>query len=179
MRSKFSFKKFQLLKGETQSVQVCKICITFRYNKMQFSRVEVHSLGHHMVYPRLSYLSYELKRKMFHSNLTTYKHWNEENILRKFTNESFTYLLQKTLASLAFSLGAVYSLVTYSEHKLLVLIHSWKQHFYTGTSWNYKLLNMAVWWSFMSRRGRARGKEETTVEQPLSDKPPLTRCGET
>ena len=36
---------------------------------------------------------------------------------------------------------------------------------------------MTVWWGKISRRGRGRGKG--TDEQPLSDKPPLTRCGET
>ena len=38
---------------------------------------------------------------------------------------------------------------------------------------------MVVWWGFISRRGRGRGGEEGTEEQPLSDKPPLIRCGET
>ena len=36
----------------------------------------------------------------------------------------------------------------------------WKQHFYTVTSWNYLLLNTAVWWgciSWMGRRQRWEG----------------------
>ena len=81
--------QFQLLKVETQSVQVCWICTPSKYNQMQFRRVEVPSLGNHMVYPCLSHPSYELERIISHSNLTIYKHWNEEKILRKFTNEYF------------------------------------------------------------------------------------------
>ena len=33
------------LKVETQSIQVCWICTTFRYNQAQFRGVEVPSLG--------------------------------------------------------------------------------------------------------------------------------------
>ena len=55
----------------------------------------------------------------------------------------------------------------------------WMQHFYIDTSWNYLLLNMAVWWGYISRRGRGRGGQWGTDEQPLSDKLPLIRCGET
>ena len=33
----------------------------------------------------------------------------------------------------------------------------WKQHFYTDTFWNYILLNVAVWWGCISRRGKGRG----------------------
>ena len=82
---------FKFLKVETQSVQVCWICTTFRYNQMQFKRVELPSLGNHMVYLRLSHPSYELERTISHSNLTIYKHWNEEKILRKFTTISNSY----------------------------------------------------------------------------------------
>ena len=50
--------QFQLLKAEIQSVQVSYICTTFRYNlKIQFGRVEVPSLVHHMVHPRLSQIT--------------------------------------------------------------------------------------------------------------------------
>ena len=35
----------------------------------------------------------------------------------------------------------------------------WKQHFYTKKSSNNLLLNMAVWWGCISRRGRSRGVE--------------------
>ena len=59
---------------------------------MQFRRVEVPSLGHHMLlhgHPRLSHQSYKLERTVSHSNLTIYVHWNEEKILRKFTNDYF------------------------------------------------------------------------------------------
>ena len=58
-------------------------------NRTQFIRAEAPSLGHHMVYPRLSHPSYELERTISHSNLIIYKHWHEEKILRKFTNEYF------------------------------------------------------------------------------------------
>ena len=34
----------------------------------------------------------------------------------------------------------------------------WKQHFHTDRFRNYQLLNMAVWWGLISRRGRGRGK---------------------
>ena len=81
--------QFQLLKVETQSVQVCWICTGFRYNQTQSRRVEVPSLGHHVVYPRLSHPSYELERTIFYSNLTIHKHWNEEKILRKFAYKYF------------------------------------------------------------------------------------------
>ena len=54
----------------------------------------------------------------------------------------------------------------------------WKQHFYTDTSWNYLFLNMAVWWGYISRRKKRRDRDGGTDEQPLSDKPPLIRCGE-
>ena len=81
--------QFQLLKVETQSVQVCWICTAFRYNQTQFRRVEVPSLGNHMVYPQLSHPSYELERTISYSKPTIYEHWNEEKVLRKFTNEYF------------------------------------------------------------------------------------------
>ena len=38
---------------------------------------------------------------------------------------------------------------------------------------------MAVWWDCISRRGRGRGGEGSTDEQPLSDQVLLIRCGET
>ena len=66
---------FQLLKVETQSVQACSIFTTFRYNQTQYRRVEVASLGYHMV---------------IHAYLIQHmKHWIEEKILKKFTNEYF------------------------------------------------------------------------------------------
>ena len=71
---KFNFMQFQLLKEKTQSVQACCICTTFRYNPVQFRRVEVPSLGHHMVNPRLSYPLYEIETAISHSNLIIYKH---------------------------------------------------------------------------------------------------------
>ena len=74
LRSKFNFIQFQILKVETQNVQMCRICTAFRYNQTQFRRVEVPSLGNHMVHPRLSHPSYELERTISHSNLTIYNH---------------------------------------------------------------------------------------------------------
>ena len=59
--------QFQVLKVETQRIQ-------FQNNQMQFRRVEVPSLGHQMVYPRLSHPSYELEKMISISNLTIYKH---------------------------------------------------------------------------------------------------------
>ena len=41
-------------------------------NKMQFRRVEVPSLGHHMACSSLSHPSYELERTSSHSNGTIY-----------------------------------------------------------------------------------------------------------
>ena len=70
--------QFELSKVETQRVKVYWVCATFRYNQTQFRRVEVPSLGNHMVYPPLSHPSYKLERMISHSNLTIYKHWNEE-----------------------------------------------------------------------------------------------------
>ena len=53
-----------------------------------------------------------------------------------------------------------------------------KQHFHTNASWNYLILNMAVWWG--SQGGLETGGEGgCTDEQHLSDKPPLMQCGET
>ena len=69
----FNFMQFQLLKVETQSVQVCWICTTFRSNQRQFERTEVPSLEYHMVYPRLPHPSYELERAISRSNLTIYE----------------------------------------------------------------------------------------------------------
>ena len=63
---------------------------------MQFRREEALSLGHHIVYPLLSDPSYELERTISHSNLTVYKHWDDEKILRKVANKYFKDLLQKT-----------------------------------------------------------------------------------
>ena len=54
-----------------------------------------------------------------------------------------------------------------------------KKHFFTDTSGNYLILNMAVWWDYVSKRERGRGGEGGIDEQPLSDKPPLIRCGKT
>ena len=90
--------QFQLLRIETQSVQICWTCTTFRYNQTQFRRVEVPSLGHHMVSQRLSDLSYELERTISHSNITIYKHWNKEKILKKFENEYFKQPLRKNVS---------------------------------------------------------------------------------
>ena len=81
--------QFQLWKVLTKSVQVCWLCTTFRNNQTQFRRGEVPSLGHDIVYPRLPYSSYDLDRTRSHSNLTIYKYWNEEKILRKFINKYF------------------------------------------------------------------------------------------
>ena len=58
-------------------------------------------------YRRLSHLSYELERATSHSNLTVYKHWNEERILRKFVMK----------ASLKSSISAIH---------LIVLSHSYQ-----------------------------------------------------
>ena len=30
----------------------------------------------------------------------------------------------------------------------------WKQHFYTNASWNYLILNMAVWWGRAAKEGK-------------------------
>ena len=84
--------QFQLLKVETQSVQVCWIYTSPRYNQTQFRNVEVPSLGYHMVFLRLSYPSYELERTISHSNLTIYKHWNKEKILSFFEARYYRYL---------------------------------------------------------------------------------------
>ena len=53
----------------------------------------------------------------------------------------------------------------------------WKQHFHTDRLRNYQLLRMAVCEAKFQGgdAAEARGKDE----QPLSDKPPLIRCGET
>ena len=90
--------KFQLLKVERQRIQIWWICTTFRYNQTQFTRVEPPSLGHHIVYPRLSHPSYEVERTKSHSNLTIYEHWNKEKILKKFTNEYFQIAIAKTVS---------------------------------------------------------------------------------
>ena len=77
---------------------------------MQFIRVEVPSLGHHMVYPRLSHPLYELERTISLSNLTILYTSTEmkKKILRKFTNEYFKYLLQKAEATLASLISEYY-----------------------------------------------------------------------
>ena len=62
--------QLELLKLEIQSVQVCLICTPFKYNQTQFRRVEVPSVGNHMVYPHLSEPSYGLERTISDSNLT-------------------------------------------------------------------------------------------------------------
>ena len=61
-------------------------------------------------------------------------------------------------------------------------ILTWKQNQYipkNSTSRNYLLLNMAVWWCYISRRGRDVGGEGGTGKEPLPDKPPLMQCGQT
>ena len=83
--------QFQLLKVEIQSVQSFCICTTFRYTETQFRKVEVPSLEHHMVYLHLSHPSYELERTISYSNLTIYKHWNEEKKESLQMNISNTY----------------------------------------------------------------------------------------
>ena len=59
--------------------------------RWELSKIEVEapSLGHPMLYPRLSDPSYELERTISYSNLTIYEQRNEENVLKKFTNEYF------------------------------------------------------------------------------------------
>ena len=39
----------------------------------------------------------------------------------------------------------------------------WKKHFYTSTSWNYLILNMAVWWSIQGREEAEVGREEVLM----------------
>ena len=90
--------KFQLVKVETQSIQICWICTTFRYNQTQFIRVELPFLGHRIVYSRLSHPSYEVERTISYSHLTICKHWNKEKILRKFTNEYFQTVIAKNVS---------------------------------------------------------------------------------
>ena len=144
--------QFQLLNIEIQSVQVCWICTPFKYNQTQFRRVEVPSLRNHMVHPRLSYPSYEFERTISYSNLTIYKQWNEEKILRK---------LQMNI-SIFFNIS--------SKHL------KWKQYFCTKTSSNYVL------WIWLFGGAAYQGGEEAeagtgTDEQP--GKPPLIRYEET
>ena len=79
--------QLELLKLETQSVQVCLIYTPFKYNQTQFRRVEVPSVGNHMFCTHLSESSYGLERTISYSNLTC-KHWNEEKTLKS-TNEYF------------------------------------------------------------------------------------------
>ena len=67
------FMQFQFLKVDTQSIQVCRVCTTFRYNQMRFRKVKLPSQGHYMVYLRLSDPSYELERIISHSDPTIYK----------------------------------------------------------------------------------------------------------
>ena len=38
---------------------------------------------------------------------------------------------------------------------------------------------MAVWWCYISQRGRDVGGEGGTGKEPLPDKPPLMQCGQT
>ena len=73
--------QFQLLKVETQSVQICWICTTFRYNQTQFKRVEVPSLGHHTVHKLISSIIWTRKNTIsFKSknSLAICEYWNEE-----------------------------------------------------------------------------------------------------
>ena len=65
---------FQLLKVETQNVEVCSTCTTLRYNQRRFRSAEVRSLVHRKMYPCLSHPSYELERAISHSDLTKYNH---------------------------------------------------------------------------------------------------------
>ena len=39
----------------------------------------------------------------------------------------------------------------------------WKQHFYTNASWNYLILNMAVWWGSQGGEEAGTGREEALM----------------
>ena len=39
----------------------------------------------------------------------------------------------------------------------------WRQHFYTNASWNYFILNMAVWWSSQGGEEAEAGREEALM----------------
>ena len=54
---------------------------------MKFRRVEVPSLGYHMVYPRLPHPPHELEGTISRSNLTSTE--MKKKYLEKFTNKYF------------------------------------------------------------------------------------------
>ena len=39
----------------------------------------------------------------------------------------------------------------------------WRQHFYTNASWNYFILNMAVWWGSQGGEEAEAGREEALM----------------
>ena len=90
------------------------------------------------MYPRSSHAWYELESPISYSNLTKYKHWNEEKILRKFTNEYFQMVIAKNV-SIAFifhQLNLFNSLINLSLSSILEC--SWKkgiQFFYVIPLW--------------------------------------------
>ena len=42
----------------------------------------------------------------------------------------------------------------------------WKQHFYTDASWNYLILNMAVWWESQGGEVAEARREEALMSSP-------------
>ena len=171
-------------------------------------RIEIPSLRHNMEYLRLSYPSHELERTISHSNLTIYKHWNEgKNTLKVYKwilqiviakNVSITCIFNQR--NLFFRLFLRYSNVHKKQiFKCLFKIPLWSK---TDNTTFYLLTVLAKIWSENSTcilihpgmiylwiwlfGGTAyQGEEEAEAgkvgvdEQPLSDKPPLIRCGKT
>ena len=75
---------------------------------MEFRRVEVTSLGNHMVYPGLSHPSYELDRTISYSNLTIYKHWNEEKNTYKVYKWIFQIVIAKNVSITCIWISSIY-----------------------------------------------------------------------
>ena len=60
-------RNFNFQKQKPRASKSAEFARLFRYNQRQFRRIEVPSLGHHMVYPSLSHPSYEQERTISHS----------------------------------------------------------------------------------------------------------------
>ena len=103
----------------------------------------------------------------------------KKKILRKFASEYSNRYCEKRkhhfdLQSAQFFNGLIH-LYLFSIFKCSCISSKKlkKKYFFTDTSGNYLILNMAVWWDYVSKRERDRGGEGGIDEQPLSDKPPL------
>ena len=76
-------------------------------------------------------------------------------------SQDITWCIHAFLVSYELERTISHSNLTANKHRNEEKI--WRQHFYTNASWNYFILNMAVWWGSQGGEGAEAGREETLM----------------